>query len=126
MAAGVWHVGKSLQNIPPDILVGDGPAGTVHPWAGRRKCISPRVCTIHTWLILSLEVLMLALPDRQEVRPCLLAYDRAGQAPILPNNPVLPGAAMCPGLQIDVVVEVVNPRARCLPAVQMLLGEVPG
>jgi hypothetical protein len=61
----------------------------------------------------------------EEVRMCLLAYDRAGQAPILLDNPVLPGAATGPGLQIDVVVEV-NPRARCLTAVQMLLGEVPG
>ena len=33
---------------------------------------------------------------------------------------------MGPGLQIDVVVEVIDPRARRLSAVQVLLGEVPG
>src|SRR6266542_4117319 len=102
MAAEVRHGSKSLQDIPTDILVGGRPAGTVHPWTCCRKCTTPCVRAIHTRLIFRLKVLMLSLPHRQEVCTCLLACNRADQAPVLLDYPVLSGGAVGPCLQVDV------------------------
>jgi hypothetical protein len=52
--------------------------------------------------------------------------NRPDRTPILLHHPVLSGGAVSPGLQEDIIIEFVNPRAGGPLAVQVLLRDMAG